>query len=97
VYSHSQVDVVDLHQTTGLYQRALTFVALWSGVFAAQWSDEGLLTSTGGFTLEARREATRDGAPPIDLINGRLFRIHRRVEKPAAGNPVLMASAWRWS
>ena len=35
-------------------------------------ADKGLIISTGGFTLEARREATRDGAPPIDLIDGRL-------------------------
>jgi restriction system protein len=31
------------------------------------------IISTGGFTLEARREATRDGAPPLDLIDGRLL------------------------
>ena len=36
-------------------------------------ADKGLVISTGGFTLEARREATRDGAPPIDLIDGRLL------------------------
>jgi restriction system protein len=32
--------------------------------------DKGLLITTGTFTLEAKREATRDGAPPIDLIDG---------------------------
>ena len=32
--------------------------------------DKGLMITTGGFTSEARREATRDGAPPIDLIDG---------------------------
>jgi len=32
-----------------------------------------MIIGTGGFTLEARREATRDGAPPIDLIDGRLL------------------------
>jgi restriction system protein len=32
--------------------------------------DKGLLITTGTFTSEARREATRDGAPPIDLIDG---------------------------
>ena len=37
-------------------------------------ADKGVIISTGGFTLEARREATRDGAPPIDLIDGRLLR-----------------------
>ncbi len=36
-------------------------------------ADKGLIISTGGFTLEARREATRDGAPPVDLIDGRLL------------------------
>ena len=36
-------------------------------------ADKGVILSTGGFTLEARREATRDGAPPIDLIDGRLL------------------------
>lgn len=33
-------------------------------------SDKGLLITTGTFTAEARREATRDGAPAIDLIDG---------------------------
>jgi restriction system protein len=32
--------------------------------------DKGLLITTGTFTTEARAEATRDGAPPIDLIDG---------------------------
>lgn len=32
--------------------------------------DKGLLITTGAFTREARAEATRDGAPPIDLIDG---------------------------
>ena len=36
-------------------------------------ADKGVIISTGGYTLEARREATRDGAPPIDLIDGRLL------------------------
>ena len=36
-------------------------------------ADKGVIISTGNFTLEARREATRDGAPPIDLIDGRLL------------------------
>jgi len=33
-------------------------------------ADKGLLMTTGTFTADARREATRDGAPPIDLIDG---------------------------
>jgi restriction system protein len=32
--------------------------------------DKGLLITTGTFTSDARKEATRDGAPPIDLIDG---------------------------
>ena len=33
-------------------------------------ADKGLLITNGSFTREARREAKRDGAPPIDLIDG---------------------------
>lgn len=32
--------------------------------------DKGLLITTGTFTSEAKAEATRDGPPPIDLIDG---------------------------
>jgi restriction system protein len=32
--------------------------------------DKGLLITTGSFTAEAQREAARDGAPPVDLIDG---------------------------
>lgn len=33
-------------------------------------ADKGLLVTTGNFTREAEREASRDGAPAIDLIDG---------------------------
>jgi restriction system protein len=33
-------------------------------------ADKGLLVTTGTFTKEAVKEATRDGAPAIDLIDG---------------------------
>lgn len=33
-------------------------------------ADKGLIITTGTFTADARREATRDGAPSIDLIDG---------------------------
>lgn len=33
-------------------------------------ADKGLFITTGSFTREAIKEATRDGAPPIDLIDG---------------------------
>ena len=36
-------------------------------------ADKGLILTTSRFTQEARREATRDGAPPIDLIDGDLL------------------------
>jgi len=36
-------------------------------------ADKGLFITTGNFTREARKEATRDGAPPIDLIDGELL------------------------
>ncbi len=32
--------------------------------------DEGLFITTGTFTHDAKKEATRDSAPPIDLIAG---------------------------
>lgn len=32
--------------------------------------DKGLLITTGNFTAEAKQEAQREGAPPIDLIDG---------------------------
>ncbi len=36
-------------------------------------TDKGLLITTGTFTAEAMREATRDGAPVLDLIDGLQF------------------------
>lgn len=33
-------------------------------------SDKGLIITTGTFSGEAKKEATRDGAPPIELIEG---------------------------
>jgi len=38
-----------------------------------EWSgrtEKGLFITTSRFTADAKREATRDGAPPIDLIDG---------------------------
>jgi restriction system protein len=32
--------------------------------------EKGLLITTGTFTRDAREEANRDGAPPVELING---------------------------
>jgi len=36
-------------------------------------ADKGLLITTGNFTRDAMREAVRDGAPAIDLIDGDLL------------------------
>lgn len=33
-------------------------------------ADKGLFITTGGFTRDALKEATRDGAPPVELIDG---------------------------
>ncbi len=33
-------------------------------------ADKGLIMTTSSFTADARREATRDGAPAIDLVDG---------------------------
>lgn len=43
--------------------------------------DKGLLITTGHFTPDAKQEATRDGAPPVDLIDGdRLCDLLREYE-----------------
>ena len=39
-------------------------------------TDKGLVVTTGTFTRDAIKEATRDGAPPIDLIDGEQL-VHR--------------------
>lgn len=36
-------------------------------------ADKGLILTTGSFTRGAKKEATRDGAIPIDLIDGNEF------------------------
>jgi restriction system protein len=33
-------------------------------------ADKGIVLTTGGFTADARKEAVRDGAPPIELVDG---------------------------
>ncbi len=33
-------------------------------------ADKGIILTTGGFTAEARKEAVRDGVPPIELVDG---------------------------
>lgn len=36
-------------------------------------ADKGLFLTTGIFTRDAKFEASRDGAPPVDLVDGREF------------------------
>ncbi len=44
-------------------------------------ADKGIIITTGIFTAEARREATRDGVPPIELIDGeKLLDMLERLE-----------------
>jgi restriction system protein len=33
-------------------------------------AEQGIILTTGGFTTDARREATRDGVPSIELVDG---------------------------
>jgi restriction system protein len=33
-------------------------------------ADKGIIITTGSFTLEAKKEARRDGVPPIELVDG---------------------------
>ena len=33
-------------------------------------ADKGIIMTTGVFTSEARKEAARDGVPPIELVDG---------------------------
>jgi restriction system protein len=44
-------------------------------------ADKGIIITTGTFTAEARKEAARDGAPPIELIDGeKLIDMFERLE-----------------
>jgi restriction system protein len=44
-------------------------------------ADKGLILTTGSFTGDARKEATRDGVPPIELVDGeKLVAMFERVE-----------------
>lgn len=44
-------------------------------------ADKGIILTTGSFTGEAKREAVRDGAPPIELVDGeRLLEMFEKLE-----------------
>ncbi len=44
-------------------------------------ADKGIIITTGTFTLEAKKEARRDGVPPIELVDGEtLVQMFERLE-----------------
>lgn len=44
-------------------------------------ADKGIFLTTGTFTMDSKREAVRDGANPIELVDGeKLVRIFERLE-----------------
>jgi restriction system protein len=44
-------------------------------------ADKGILITTGNFTMEAKKEAIRDGAPPIELVDGeKLVEMFEKLE-----------------
>jgi restriction system protein len=44
-------------------------------------ADKGIFLTTGSFTAEARREASRDGAPPIELVDAdKLVKMFEELE-----------------
>jgi restriction system protein len=51
-------------------------------------TDKGLFITTGTFTRDAIKEATRDGAPPIDLIDGEL--LVQRLKELSLGVKITM-------
>lgn len=50
--------------------------------------EKGLLITTANFTASAKAEATRDGAPPVDLVDGtELVELMRRYELGVKSTP----------
>ena len=44
-------------------------------------ADKGIIITTGRFTLDAKREARRDGVPPIEIVDGdKLVEMFERLE-----------------
>ena len=44
-------------------------------------ADKGIIITTGTFTAEARREASRDGVVPIELVDGeKLVEMFKRLQ-----------------
>ena len=61
-------------------------------------TDKGLFITTGSFTPDAKREATRDGAPVLDLIDGEtlcsLLKEHRLGVSTRPVEEVSIDSGW---
>lgn len=44
-------------------------------------AEKGIILTTGTFTKEAEKEASREGAPPIELVDGnKLVQMFEKVE-----------------
>lgn len=44
-------------------------------------AEKGIILTTGSFTQDARREARRDGAPPVELVDGdKLLEMFEKLE-----------------
>jgi restriction system protein len=63
-------------------------------------ADKGIILTTGSFTREAKAEALRDGAPPLDLIDGdefvqmlKFYRLGITVTQKVV-EEVTVASSW---
>ena len=49
-------------------------------------ADKGIILTTGIFTAEARKEAVRDGVPPIELVDGeKLLEMCEKLELISIG------------
>lgn len=76
IYGHGVVRVAGLLSFPVIFQRkryrntvSAGAVRDFRGAMVGR-ADKGLIVTTGSFTPAASHEATRDGAPPIDLIDG---------------------------
>jgi restriction system protein len=44
-------------------------------------ADKGIIMTTGSFSADAKREAIRDGVPPIELVDGeKLVELFKKLE-----------------
>lgn len=50
--------------------RAYGFRTVETYITAIWRADKGIIVTTGGFTSDAKKEAVRDGVPPIELVDG---------------------------